>query len=147
MSDAYEKVVARRDDDDGRIAHVDLDAPAQRNVLDLELLSELLDAIRRADADPDVQGVVLGSTSDDVFCAGGSLHELKDLDVERGNQFLTAYIETVDAMWQSGKPVVAAVSGDCVAGGNELVLGCDLVVAGDSARFGQPEVGVGSDEG
>jgi enoyl-CoA hydratase/carnithine racemase len=54
------------------------------------------------------------------------------------------YFDTLDVLRDTGKPVVAAVDGTCVAGGNELTMACDLVVAGESARFGQPEVGVGS---
>lgn len=144
MSGSYEKITTYRSDEDDRIFHIDLDAVEQRNVLDLELILELNEAIKGADRDSDVQGIILGTVSDEVFCAGGSLFELKDVDVEAGNRFLTAYIDTVDAMWKSGKPVVAAVKGDCVAGGNELVMGCDLVIGGESSRFGQPEAGVGS---
>jgi enoyl-CoA hydratase/carnithine racemase len=63
---------------------------------------------------------------------------------EAGNRFLTGYVEMVDRLRSTGKPTVAAVEGACVAGGNELVIGADLIVAGESARFGQPEALVGS---
>jgi len=57
---------------------------------------------------------------------------------------MSQYFETIDVLRDTGKPTVAAIEGFCAAGGNELAMGCDLIVAGESAKFGQPEVGVGS---
>lgn len=133
--------IERADED---VVWIALDEPQRNNTLDHALLRELNDAIRLADGDPSVDGMILGSTSDDLFCAGAALEELTDLDLEASYRFLSTYTDTVDLMWSTGKPVVAAVPGVCVAGGNELVMGCDLIVAGESARFGQPEANVGS---
>lgn len=139
----YETIAVTRAADD-RIVRIDLDLPEVNNILDLTLVSELNDAIRRADNAPSVDGMIFGSTSDEVFCAGANLSELANLDAEASNRFLTLYNDTVDLLWSTGKPIIAAVSGVCVAGGNELAMGCDLIVAGESARFGQPEANVGS---
>lgn len=130
-----------------RVVRIALDAPERNNTLDHALVAELNDAVRRADNDPSVGGMVFGSTSDGMFCAGADLDELSNLDVGESYRFLSAYNDTVDLLWSTGKPVVAAVSGVCVAGGNELAMGCDLIVAGESARFGQPEANVGSTAG
>lgn len=140
---AYDSIALDRGSDD-RILRIDLDRPERNNILDGHLLSELNDAIARGDNASDVDGMIFGSTSDDVFCAGADLEELAGLDPEESSRFLSTYNDTVDLLWSTGKPIVAAVSGDCVAGGNELVMGCDLIVAGESARFGQPEATVGS---
>lgn len=140
---AYDSIALERVADD-RVLRIDLDRPGRHNILDLELIAELNDAVSRADTAPDVNGIIFGSTSDDVFCAGADVGELSGLDAEESSRFLSIYNDTVDLFWSTGKPVVAAVSGDCVAGGNELVMGCDLIVAGDSSRFGQPEATVGS---
>jgi len=129
--------------EDPRIATVRLDAPERNNVIDLALLLELREAIADADRDGDVQAILLGSTAE-VFCAGADVDELTDLGFEDGARWLTAYFETLEFVRDTGKPVVAAVEGTCVAGGNELVMATDIVVAGEGARFGQPEVGVGS---
>lgn len=129
---------------DGDVVWIALDEPERNNTLDRALLEELNDAIRTADRDSSVQGMLLGSTSEDLFCAGADLDELANLDLEESYRFLSTYTDTVDRMWSTGKPIVAAVPGTCVAGGNELVMGCDLIVAGESARFGQPEANVGS---
>ena len=138
----YETIAVDRADDD-RIARVRLDRPDRHNVIDARTLEELTVAVTAADRDDEVRGILLGST-DAPFCSGASLPELKDLPWEEGARWMTAYFETLDLLRETGKPVVAAVEGDCVAGGNELASACDLVVAGESARFGQPEVGVGS---
>ncbi len=130
--------------DDDRICRIHLDNPDRYNILDLDVISELNTAIRAADRTGAVQGIILGSSSDDVFCAGGDIGELAALSIEEGNRFLSTYSDTIDLMWGTGKPIVAAVTGDCVGGGNELAMACDLVVGSESARFGQPEVGVGS---
>lgn len=139
----YGSIAVSRAEDD-RVVRIDLDDPEANNILDATLLSELNDAVRRADNDTAVQGMIFGSTSDEMFCAGADLEELSSLDAEESHRFLSAYNDTVDLLWSTGKPIVAAVTGVCVAGGNELVMGCDLVVAGESARFGQPEATVGS---
>ena len=139
----FETVATDRHPDDDRIALVELDAPDRSNVIDLQMLHELTEAVVDADRSDDVHGIVLGSTGED-FCAGAALQEIKDLSFEDGARWLSAYFDALDLLRDTGKPVVAAVEGTCVAGGNELVSACDLIVAGESARFGQPEVGVGS---
>ena len=139
----YSTIQTYRNDTDDRIFHVDLDRPEDNNTVTGELLSELGNAIKAADATEEVDAIVLGTTSEN-FCAGGSLDELGDIGREGGNRFLSGYIDTVHLLRETGKPTVAAVKGTCVAGGNELVMGTDIIVAGESARFGQPEARVGS---
>jgi enoyl-CoA hydratase/carnithine racemase len=143
MSTSYTSIAVEPDPEDGRITHLRLDAPERNNTIDSRMLREFTDAVVAADRDPEVRGVVLGATGE-TFCAGASLQELTDLTVEEGARWMTAYLEALELLRDTGKPVVAAVEGVCAAGGNELVSACDLIVAGESARFGQPEVGVGS---
>jgi len=138
-----ETIQAERHPEDDRIEVVRLDAPERSNAIDLRMLQELTEAVVAADRDDGVRGIVLGATGD-TFCAGASLQELADLGFEEGARWLTAYFEALDMLRDTGKPVVAGVDGTCVAGGNELASACDLIVAGESAEFGQPEVGVGS---
>ncbi|GAA0460476.1 enoyl-CoA hydratase/isomerase family protein (plasmid) [Halococcus dombrowskii] len=137
----HDKVAVDHDEDSG-IAFVRLDNPPQ-NVIDLELLLDLKDALDEMDTDDAIDAIILG-TAQDVFCSGADLDEISGLDAEEGNRWLTAYMDTVDRLRDTGKPTIAAVERTCVAGGNELVMGCDLIVAGESATFGQPEVLVGS---
>lgn len=142
----YETIEVDSHPDDDRIARIRLDAAERNNVINLQMLTELSAAVVDADRDEDVRAIILGSTSE-TFCSGASLAEIKDLSFEEGSRWMSAYFETLDLLRDTGKPVVAAVEGTCVAGGNELVSACDLIVAGESARFGQPEVGVGSTAG
>lgn len=138
---SYDRIQIEQLDDD-RILRISLDNPPH-NVIDSTMLSELTASFEAADRSTEIQGMLLTS-DEDVFCAGADVDELASLEFEDGTRWLTAYLETIDVLRQTGKPVVAAVGGTCVAGGNELVMGCDLIVASQSARFGQPEVGVGS---
>lgn len=143
MVSDYRTIIADHHPDDERIWRIELDRPTANNTINLEMLLELRDAFTFADRHSDIAGILLGSSSQ-PFCAGAELRELSDLDFEAGSRWLTAYLEVIDVLRETGKPAVAAVGGTCVAGGNELVLGCDLIVGGESARFGQPEIGVGS---
>jgi len=143
MSDEdFSTIRTYRNEADDRLLHIDLDRPEENNVVNTELLRELGDAIRAGDAHEGVDAIILG-TSGENFCAGGSLQELGSIDRDAGNRFLTAYIDTVELLRETGKPTVAAVKGTCVAGGNEIVMGADIIVGGESARFGQPEAAVG----
>jgi len=139
----FETIAVEPHPDDGRVTRVRLDTPERNNTIDLSMLADLHEAFTEADRDRDVRGILLGSTSD-PFCAGADVNELRELGFEDGTRWMQLYFDTLDVLRDTGKPVVAAVDGTCVAGGNELTMACDLVVAGESARFGQPEVGVGS---
>ncbi|UPM43427.1 enoyl-CoA hydratase/isomerase family protein [Halocatena salina] len=126
-----------------RIAIVRLDAPSRNNVLDMQMIQEFTLAVTEADRDDDVEGIVVSATGE-MFCAGADLNYLKELSFEEGTRFMTAYFEALDLLRDTGKPAVAGVQGICAAGGNELVSACDLVVADETARFTQPEAGVGA---
>lgn len=142
---AYETIEIERVVDD-RISVVRLARPEQNNVINRQVLADLTAAVESADRDKEIDAIVLGST-DTPFCTGASLEEINNLSFNEGARWMGAYFETLDLLRTTGKPVVAAVEGTCVAGGHELVMACDLVIAGDSARVGQPEVGVGSTAG
>lgn len=139
-----EQIAVTPDPEDDRIARISLDTPESYNVITHRMLKELHAALTWADTTPDIHAIVFGSTADNLFCAGADLNELSNLTVEDGNRFFNTYVTVIDTLWGTGKPVIAAVTGNCVAGGNELVMACDMIIAGESARFGQPEAGVGS---
>jgi len=146
MSDSeYEKVSVEHSGDES-VCYVRIDNEENNNVLDLEAILELNDALRRADREKGIDGIVLGSVGD-VFCSGADLSEIAGADLETGTRWLNAYYDNLEVLKDTGKPTVAAVTGPCVAGGQELIMGCDLIVAGESSKFGQPEVAVGSTAG
>ena len=127
---------------EGPVAVLTLNRPEAGNALSPELLSDLGAALADADADPDVRAVVLTGAGDRIFCAG---MDLKAFGAS-GSGGPAPADPRASAMQQAlfagefPKPVVAAVNGAAVGGGLELVLGSDLVVAADHARFGLPEV-------
>ena len=125
-----------------RVAEILLDRPPV-NAISLQLVDELLEALRAAQADPEVRAVILGSAHK-VFCAG------LDLDLVRGRRgvevkpFLERlYFALNDLQYRLGKPSIAAVDGAARAGGMTLAISCDMIVAGDRATFGYPEIDVG----
>lgn len=139
-----DRIQVSRAEIDDRVVSVRLDDPSRNNVISTQLLTELHSALSWADADEHIDGILIGSTSDEVFCAGADLNNLIALSAEEANRFLDEYLVVISLLWKTGKPVVAAVPGDCVAGGNELAIACDVILAEESARFGQPEAIVGS---
>jgi enoyl-CoA hydratase len=125
--------------DDG-IAVVLLNRPEQLNALSDELMEELVAALQELDRDDDVRCIVLGG-SERAFAAGADIGQLAEASsIELYYQRRVERWDAIRALW---KPLVAAVSGFCLGGGCELAMSCDLIVASETARFGQPETGLG----
>ena len=114
---------------------------SEMNVLSGRFLKEIRDALFKADKRA---FAIIVATKTKNFCAGADLRELKSLSFEEAIKWFESYLDVVRFLRSVGKPTIAAVRGFCVAGGNEIAMACDLVVASRNARFGQPEVRVGS---
>jgi methylglutaconyl-CoA hydratase len=125
---------------DRGVARLTLDSPANRNALSRAMLGQLRSAVDEALADDDVRVVVLDHTGR-VFCSGMDLSEAAGADA--GDQGVRAFPDLLTALWNSPKPVLAAVRGPARAGGIGLMAACDVVVAGASATFGISEVRIG----
>ena len=135
MSDKL--VVVERD---GQIATALLNRPQQLNALSDELMGALVDALDELDRDDAVRCIVLGG-SDRAFAAGADIGQLAQATpIEMYAQRRIDYWDQIRAL---RTPLVAAVSGFCLGGGCELAMACDLIVASETARFGQPETGLG----
>jgi enoyl-CoA hydratase len=125
---------------DEPIAVVLLNRPKQLNALSDALMEELVGTLTELDADPAIRCIVLGG-SERAFAAGADIEELsKSSAIEL---YYARRIERWDAIRGLWTPLVAAVSGFCLGGGCELAMTCDLIIASESAQFGQPETGVG----
>jgi enoyl-CoA hydratase len=130
-------VVVERDDP---IAVVLLNRPQQLNALSDELMGALVDALRELDGEDAVRCIVVGG-SDRAFAAGADIGQLAQASpVEMYYQRRVDRWDEIRALWT---PLVAAVSGFCLGGGCELAMACDLIVASETAKFGQPETGLG----
>jgi enoyl-CoA hydratase len=130
--------VERRDN----VGIVTLDRPEVLNALSEDLMGELSKAVDALDADPEIRCLVL-TGSDKAFAAGANIKEMQD----------KTYTEVLEDNFISGSwtrlarcrtPVVAAVAGYAIGGGCELVMMCDIVIAADTAKFGQPEITIGT---
>jgi enoyl-CoA hydratase len=117
-----------------------LNRPKQLNALSDELMDELVTALRELDADDGVRCIVVGG-SERAFAAGADIAELAQTSAIE--VYASRRVERWDEIRALRTPLVAAVSGFCLGGGCELALACDLIVASETARFGQPETGLG----
>jgi enoyl-CoA hydratase len=132
-----ELVLVERDDP---IAVVRLNRPKQLNALSDELMNALVGSLRELDADELVRCIVVGG-SERAFAAGADIEQLaRASPVEMYYQRRVDRWDEIRALWT---PLVAAVSGFCLGGGCELAMACDLIVASETAKFGQPETGLG----
>jgi enoyl-CoA hydratase len=123
-----------------QVGLVRLNRPEARNALNRQLLQELMEALQAFDADPQV-GVLVITGDERAFAAGADIREMADASQEEMMSRDT--IALFDRIRQVKKPVIAAVSGYCLGGGCELALSCDMIIASESARFGQPEITIG----
>ncbi len=125
---------------DEPIAVVLLNRPQQLNALSDELMIELVGALTELDADEAVRCIVVGG-SKRAFAAGADIGELAQASAIE--MLYARRVERWDTIRKLWTPLVAAVSGFCLGGGNELAMSCDLIVASETAKFGQPETGLG----
>ena len=124
----------------GRVALLRLNRPEAMNALNTALMLELMDTLEKLDRDESVGAFVL--TGDErAFAAGADIKEMADASAVE--LLLRGHISPFDRIRAIKKPVIAAVSGWCLGGGNELAMSCDMIVASESARFGQPEINLG----
>jgi enoyl-CoA hydratase/carnithine racemase len=127
----------------GGIARITLDRPPV-NALTLDMIRALVAALRRAAADGDARAVVLASAVPRRFCAGLDLTMLLGKTGEQVRPFLQAlYVDLNDAQYNLGKPSIAAVGGAARGGGMTLAISCDVILAGQGASFGYPEIDIG----
>ena len=125
----------------GRVGLVTLNRPKQMNALNAQLMQELAQALYDLDGDAGIGAIVL-TGSEKAFAAGADIAAMKDYS------YMDAYMsDYITRDWEHirriRKPVIAAVAGYALGGGNELALMCDIVIAADNAKFGQPEINLG----
>lgn len=131
---------------DRGIATVTLNRPEVYNALSAELVTDLISALREADKDEGV-GVIILTGKGKAFSTGGDLDEIIALSMETPEarrRYLTLFKEMIVTIREISVPVIAAVNGYCIGGGNEISIACDLTIASESAQFGQAGPRVGS---
>jgi enoyl-CoA hydratase len=124
----------------GRVGIIRLNRPQALNALNRALVAELIQAIDAFEADDGI-GCLLITGSDKAFAAGADIKEMAD------KTFIEAFLGNFAADWdraaRARKPIVAVVAGFALGGGCELAMHCDLIIAADNAKFGQPEIKLG----
>ncbi len=134
---SYQNILVSRE---GNIGTIQLNRPQVLNALSSELIIELIKALEEFDKDQSVHAIIL-TGGEKIFSAGADLREMATatpVDLILGRRF-----EMWDRFRRTSKPIIAAVSGYCLGGGNELAMNCDIIIASETATFGQPEVNVG----
>ena len=133
----YENVIVEKD---GPVAVVTLNRPQALNALSYALVKDLSLAMQALDRDPEVRAIIV-TGGEKVFAAGADIKEMAD----RGpfDERIHERLNYRDQINKISKPVIAAVSGFALGGGCELAMTCDLIIASETARFGQPEVNLG----
>ena len=125
---------------EGHVGILTLNRPDKLNALSLELMLQLVEALERFDQDDNVH-VMLLTGSERAFAAGADINDMVDanlVDQYKRNQFARW-----DRIRRISKPIVAAVSGFALGGGCELAMLCDIIIASETAQFGQPEINIG----
>ncbi|MFI6638481.1 enoyl-CoA hydratase [Streptomyces sp. NPDC050504] len=133
----YETVLVERK---GRVAVLTLNRPEALNALNLQVMTEVVAAVAELDRDPDV-GCILLTGSAKAFAAGADIKEMRPQSYL--DMYLTDWFAAWDRLGQVRTPTVAAVAGYALGGGCELAMLCDVLIAADTAKFGQPEIKLG----
>ena len=119
------------------IALIELNRPKELNALNTELMAELRDALKELDRNDEVRVIIL-TGNEQAFAAGADIKQMAGksaIDMLKIDMF-----STWDQIRKTRKPIIAAVSGFALGGGCELAMTCDMIVASETARFGQPEI-------
>lgn len=124
----------------GRVGVVQLNRPKALNAFNSELITGAVDALAEFDANPAI-GAMLVHGHERAFAAGADIKQMADNTP--ASMLNTAYIDQWDRIKTLKKPIVAAVSGFALGGGCEFAMACDLIVASETAQFGQPEINLG----
>ncbi|HLS58894.1 MAG TPA: enoyl-CoA hydratase [Paracoccaceae bacterium] len=135
---AYETIIVETED---HVATIRLNRPQALNALNTQVLDELATAVGEADSASRIHAIVI-TGSEKAFAAGADIKEMAD------KGFVEMFLEDMfagptEALMRCRKPIIAAVAGYCLGGGCELAMICDMIIAADDAKFGQPEIHLG----
>lgn len=135
---AFETIIVEIED---HVSLIKLNRPSALNALNQQLLKELCCALEEADANDKVRCIVIAG-SEKAFAAGADIKEMSSMSFAEVN-YANLFAEASDRIIKIRKPVIAAVAGYALGGGCELAMACDFIIAGDNAKFGQPEINLG----
>jgi enoyl-CoA hydratase len=134
---SYEQILVFTE---GAVGRIQINRPQALNALNSKLMTEMVDALRKFEADPAIRCILIHG-DERAFAAGADIKEMADQGAI--DMYQRDFIALWDEVYRIKKPIVAAVSGFCLGGGCELAMICDIIVASETARFGQPEINIG----
>ncbi|WDP89543.1 MAG: enoyl-CoA hydratase/isomerase family protein [Desulfobacter sp.] len=127
----------------GAVGWITINRPQQGNTISPEAIFLFIEYLDKAEADKGVRAVCLTAAGERIFCSGADLGGAMQASSEEKEKMFNAYAGLLARIAQFPKPTVARINGHCLAGGTGFMLGCDIVVAREDAKFGTPEVNVG----
>ena len=125
-----------------KVATITLNRPNQLNALSQHLVADVITAVKHYDQHKDAAAIVITGAGDKAFAAGADIKNMQHfsyMDMYKNNVFAE-----LDELQKIRKPIIAAVNGYALGGGCELAMACDIVIAADDAKFGQPEIKLGT---
>ena len=125
------------------IAKVSLNRPEALNALNSTVYTELYDVFEEIENDDEVRAVILRGSGEKAFAAGSDVAEMVNMNTLEIQKFMATIRKASDRIYSLSKPTIAAISGYALGGGCELAMCCDLRIASEKARFGQPEINLG----
>jgi enoyl-CoA hydratase len=125
------------------IATITINRPKSLNALGQEVLEQLGQAIEAVGQDDNVKAVIITGSGDKAFVAGADISQMVDMTAMQSRDYSIFAHKVFAAIEKLPKPVIAAVNGYALGGGNELAMSCDIRVASEAAKFGQPEITLG----
>jgi len=134
---SFTSILVEKDNGVGRIQ---INRPQALNALNQQVMTEIVEVLAMYDRDDEVRCIVIHG-NEQAFAAGADIKEMANQNAV--SMYLSRYISLWDLIYKSRKPIVAAVSGFALGGGCELAMVCDIIIASESARFGQPEINIG----
>src|ERR1700737_4542126 len=133
----YQSLLVDRDE---RIGIVTLNRPKELNALNFQLVSELANALEELDRDEEILCMVITGAGEKAFAAGA---DVKEMSEKSPIEMMLGGFQNWEGIRRIHKPLIAAVGGYALGGGCELAMQCDMIVASENARFGQPEINLG----
>ncbi len=133
----YQYILTERD---GNVGIATLNRPKEMNALNIQLVGELADALTEFDRDNEIRCMVITGAGDKAFAAGA---DIKEMSGKSPIDMMMSGFEAWQRIKHIRKPLIAAVGGYALGGGCELAMNCDMIVASENARFGQPEINLG----
>ncbi|XP_034952612.1 probable enoyl-CoA hydratase, mitochondrial [Chelonus insularis] len=137
----YQFIKVEKSGEKKNVGVITLDRPKALNALCQDLVTELNEAIQKFDSDNSVGAIVL-TGNERAFAAGADIKEMADNTFSKN--ITSAFLEHWSGVAKARKPVIAAVNGYALGGGCEIAMMCDIIYAGDKAKFGQPEIAIGT---